>query len=78
MGLRPLQIFFQCVDRIDLYRRQILTYKDSPHTERVRFSIIFLYHASFVSNTDIQLIRTVNGLKLHKYRISPRIVRCHV
>ena len=42
MGLRPLEIFnfFQCEDRLytsesDVYRRQILTYKDGPRTERV-------------------------------------------
>ena len=42
MGLRPLEIFnfFQCEDRLytsesDVYRRQILTYKDSPRAERV-------------------------------------------
>ena len=42
MGLRPLEIFsfFQCGDRLytsefDVYRRQILTYKDGPSAERV-------------------------------------------
>ena len=43
MGLRPLEIFqfFQCEDRLDtsesdVYRRQILTYKDGPRAERVK------------------------------------------
>ena len=43
MGLRPLEIvhFLQCGDRFytpesDVYRRQILAYKDSPRVERVR------------------------------------------
>ena len=43
MGLRPLQIFyfFQCEDRLqtsesDVCRRQMLTYKDGPSTERVK------------------------------------------
>ena len=43
MRLRPLIIFefFQCGDRLftsesDVYRRQILTYKGSPHAERVK------------------------------------------
>ena len=42
MGLRPLEIFyfFQCGDRLytsesAVYRRQILTRKDGPRTERV-------------------------------------------
>ena len=42
MSLRPLIIcnFFQCGDRLytsesDVYRRQILTYKDGPRAERV-------------------------------------------
>ena len=43
MGLRPLERFkfFQCGDRLytsesDVCRRQILTYKDGPRTERVK------------------------------------------
>ena len=42
MGLRPIIFwFFQCGDRLyasesDVYRRQILTYKDAPRTERVK------------------------------------------
>ena len=43
MGLRPLKMlkFFQCGDRLytsrsDVYRRQILTYKDGPRIERVK------------------------------------------
>ena len=43
LGLRSLEIFqfFQCGDRLytsesDVYRRQILTYKDGPRTERVK------------------------------------------
>ena len=42
MGLRPLEIFyfFQRGDRLytsesDVYRRQIMTYKDGPRAERV-------------------------------------------
>ena len=42
MDLRPLEIFhfFQCGDRLytsesDVYRRQILTYKDGPRNEGV-------------------------------------------
>ena len=42
MGLRPLLClyFLQCGDRLytsesDVYRRQILTYKDGPRTERL-------------------------------------------
>ena len=45
MGLRPLLIFvlFQWEDRLwtsesDVYRRQILTYKDGPRTERVKMA----------------------------------------
>ena len=48
MGLRPLEIFkfFQRGDRLytsesDVYRRQILTYKDGPHTERVTKDYMF-------------------------------------
>ena len=47
MGLRPLEIFqlFQRGDRLytsesAVYRRQILTYKDGPHAERV--NILYL------------------------------------
>ena len=41
MGLRPLFYFFQCGDRLytsesDVYRRQILSYKDGPRAERVK------------------------------------------
>ena len=45
MCLRSLEIFyfFPCGDRLytpesDVYRRQILTYKDGPRTERVKWS----------------------------------------
>ena len=47
MGLRPVDIFkfFQCRDRLytsesAVHRRQILTYKDGPHTERVKYTIL--------------------------------------
>ena len=41
MSVRPLDMFFQCGNRLytsesDVYRRQILTHKDSPRTERVK------------------------------------------
>ena len=43
MGLRQLKIFqfFQCGDHLytsesDVYRRQILKYKDNPRTERFK------------------------------------------
>ena len=58
MGLRPLEIFyyFQCRDRLytsesDVYRRQILTYKDGPRTERVKYP----------SNRDFVCICSVSG-----------------
>ena len=45
MGLRPLEffIFFPCGDRLytsesDVYRRQILTYKDGPRAVRVKLA----------------------------------------
>ena len=48
MGVRPLEIFkfFQRGDRLhtsesDVYRRQILTYKDDPCTERVNSDYMF-------------------------------------
>ena len=58
MGLRPLKIFQIISEResslystseSDVSRRQILTYKDSPRTERVKrkvyhVSIMFKYH----------------------------------
>ena len=47
MGQRPLQRFqlFQCGDRLytsesDVYRRQILTSKDGPRTERVKPAVV--------------------------------------
>ena len=49
MGLRPLDIFelFQHVQCV--YRREILTYKDGPHAERVEF----LNHTYNNSMTDM-------------------------
>ena len=47
MGPRPLEIFLllQCGDRLyksesDVYRRQILTYKDGPRTEIIKIFIL--------------------------------------
>ena len=47
MGLRPIEIFliFQRWDHLytsesDVYRRQILTYKEGPGAERVKLGII--------------------------------------
>ena len=46
MGLRPLAVFsfFQSGDRLymsesDVYRRQILTYRDDPRSERLKILI---------------------------------------
>ena len=52
MGLRPLEIFefFQCGDRLyspesDVYRRQIVTYKDGRSAKRVTSCYcVFYYH----------------------------------
>ena len=51
MGLRSLEmlLFFQCGDRFytsesDVYRRQILTYKDGPCTERLLDVFIIHIH----------------------------------
>ena len=48
MALWPLEVFyfFQCVDCLftsesDVYRRQILTYKDGPRAERVKTNVIW-------------------------------------
>ena len=35
MGLRPLEIF-SILSESDVYRRQLLSYKDGPRTERVK------------------------------------------
>ena len=44
MGLRPIQIFYlyQSWDRLHFYKRQTVTYKDGPRTEKVK-SLIKLH-----------------------------------
>ena len=50
MGSRPLYIFliFQCGDRLYalesyVYKRQILTFKDDPRAERVKYEIVMYF-----------------------------------
>ena len=57
MGVWPLEIFqlFQCGDRLytsesDVYRRQILTYKDGTRAERVNLSSVALLHVLVYSS----------------------------
>ena len=76
MCLRPLEIchFFQRGDRLytsesDVYRRQILTYKDGPSTERCTGYTVGRGHPTLldklISPTRRWPVRTSNQLYIH-------------
>ena len=62
MGLRPLEIFsfFQCGDRLytsesDVYRRQILTYKDVPALKELRATSVQTVLFPMNKNLEVSL-----------------------
>ena len=63
MGLRPLDVFYfsQCGYRLymsefDVHRRQILTYKDGPSTERVKTRILYTVDKFMMSTFILSLL----------------------